>query len=362
MWSSNPVATRLQIKWPIIQAPMAGGATTPALVAAVSKAGGLGSLGAAYMSAEQIRVAIRSIREITDKPFAVSLFIPEAFDPNEEIASGVASEMNAVRDELGIPHDPHVSRFTEPFEEQMAVVLEEKVPVFSFTFGLLEQRWLAELKKQGATVIGTATTTREAVALEASGVDMIAAQGSEAGGHRGSFLPDSPSNLVGTMALVPQLVDRVKIPVIAAGGIMDGRGIAAALALGAGAAQLGTAFLTCTESGAHALHKAALGETPDEQIVLTRAFSGKWARGIQNEFMTRLSPHDHELPSYPIQNALTKDIRAAAGKNQRGEYMSMWAGQAASLTRDMSASELLLQLVAETEQVASRLYKSETDR
>ena len=358
MWSSNPIATRLQIKWPIIQAPMAGGATTPALVAAVSEAGGLGSLGAAYMSPESIREAIRSIREKTNKPFSVNLFIPESFDPNEPIAADVAAEMNAMREELGIPADPKVSRYTEPFEEQMAVVLEEKVPVFSFTFGLLDQRWLAELKKQGTTVIGTATTTREAIALEASGVDMIAAQGSEAGGHRGSFLQDSPSNLIGTMALVPQIVDRVSIPVIAAGGIMDGRGIAAALALGAGAAQLGTAFLTCTESGAHALHKKAIQEIQDEQLVLTRAFSGKWARGIQNDFMTRLLPHDHELPSYPIQNALTKDIRAAAAKNQRGEYMSMWAGQAASLSREMSASELLLQLVAETERVIGRFHQA----
>lgn len=358
MWSSNPIATRLQIKWPIIQAPMAGGATTSALVAAVSEAGGLGSLGAAYMSPESIREAIRSIREQTDKPFSVNLFIPESFDPNEPIAADVAAEMNAIREELGIPADSKLSRYTEPFEEQMAVVLEEKVPVFSFTFGLLDQRWLAELKQQGTTVIGTATTTREAIALEASGVDMIAAQGSEAGGHRGSFLPDSPSNLIGTMALVPQMVDRVSIPVIAAGGIMDGRGIAAALALGAGAAQLGTAFLTCTESGAHALHKQAIQEIQDEQLVLTRAFSGKWARGIQNDFMTRLLPHDHELPSYPIQNALTKDIRAAAAKNQRGEYMSMWAGQAASLSREMSASELLLQLVAETERVIGRFHQA----
>ena len=139
---------------------------------------------------------------------------------------------------------------------------------------------------------------------------------------------------------------------------MDGRGIAAALALGAGAAQLGTAFLTCTESGAHALHKKAIQEIQDEQLVLTRAFSGKWARGIQNDFMTRLLPHDHELPSYPIQNALTKDIRAAAAKNQRGEYMSMWAGQAASLSREMSASELLLQLVAETERVIGRFHQA----
>jgi nitronate monooxygenase len=360
MWTNLEVSERLGLQWPIIQAGMAGGSTTPALVAAVSEAGGLGTLGAAYMNAEQIRAAIRLIREQTDKPFGVNLFIPEEFDAEQPIAESVSSVMNDVRKQLGIPADPVVTRFTEPFEEQMAVVLEENVPVFSFTFGLLDQRWMAELKQRGITAIGTATTVREAVALEASGVDMVTAQGSEAGGHRGSFLPDSPSNMIGTMALVPQIVDRVKIPVIAAGGIMDGRGIAASFALGAQAVQIGTAFLTCIESGAHPLHKRAIREASDEVSVITRAFSGKSARGIENEFMTMLAPHDHELPSYPVQNALTRDIRMAAAKEQRSEYLSMWAGQAAALSRESGAGELVRKLVEETEQVFSR-YSGRTE-
>ncbi|KQL45752.1 nitronate monooxygenase [Brevibacillus choshinensis] len=355
MWKANPIASRLQVKWPIIQAGMAGGTTTPELVAAVSAAGGLGTLGAGYMSAEQIRQAIRAIRELTDKPFAVNLFIPEEFDGEQPVASTVAIAMNDVRERLGIPADPAVTRYAEPFAEQMAVVIEEQVPVFSFTFGMLEPRWMAELKQRGVTVVGTATTVREAVALEASGVDMIAAQGSEAGGHRGSFLPDSPSNLVGTMALVPQIVDRVNIPVIAAGGIMDGRGIAAAFALGAQAVQLGTAFLTCVESGAHPEYKRAVRETNDEATVITRAFSGKSARGIENEFMTLLAPHDSELPPYPVQNALTRDIRTAAAKQNRTEYLSLWAGQAAFLSRGLRAEELVAKLVEETERVVSGL-------
>jgi len=355
MWKANPITSRLQIKWPIIQAGMAGGTTTPELVAAVSEAGGLGTLGAGYMSAEQIRLAISAIRERTDKPFGVNLFIPESFDGEQPVTASVAAVMNGVREKLGIPADPQVTRYAEPFAEQMAVVVEEQAPVFSFTFGLLEPRWLTALKQRGVTVIGTATTVREAVALEASGVDMIAAQGSEAGGHRGSFLPDSPSNLVGTLALVPQIVDRVRIPVIAAGGIMDGRGIAAAFALGAQAVQLGTAFLACAESGAHPLHKRAVREANDEATVLTRAFSGKTARGIENDFMTLLAPLDGELPSYPVQNALTRDIRSAASKQERAEYLSMWAGQAASLSRDLSAGELVAKLVEETERVCSGL-------
>jgi nitronate monooxygenase len=356
MWATNAITRRLKLEWPIIQAGMAGGPTTPALVAAVSQAGGLGTLGAGYMNAEQIRDAIRAIRERTDKPFGVNLFIPEAFDPDHLVAPSVSRVMNDVRERLGIPADPQVNRFTESFEEQIAVVLEENVPVFSFTFGLLDQRWMAELKQRGIAVIGTATTVREAVALEASGVDMIAAQGSEAGGHRGSFLPDSPSNLIGTMALVPQVVDRVSIPVIAAGGIMDGRGIAAAFALGAQAVQIGTAFLTCAESGAHPQHKRAVLAASDETAVITRAFSGKAARGIENEFMTMLAPHEDELPPYPVQNALTRDIRTAAAKQQRSEYLSMWAGQAASLSRELGAAELISRLVEETDEVCRRIY------
>lgn len=357
MWQANAITTRLQVKWPILQAGMAGGTTTPELVAAVSEAGGLGTLGAGYMSAGQIRDAIRAIRARTDKPFAVNLFIPESYDGSQPVAESVSNVMNEVRERLGIPADPEVTRFAEPFEEQMAVVIEERVPVCSFTFGVSEKRWLAELKQRGIITIGTATTVREAIALEASGVDMIAAQGSEGGGHRGSFLPDSPSNLIGTMALVPQIVDRVDIPVIAAGGIMDGRGIAAAFALGAQAVQLGTAFLTCVESGAHPQYKRSVRETSDEATVITRAFSGKSARGIENEFMTLLAPHDHELPPYPVQNALTRDIRNAAAKQDRTEYLSMWAGQAASLSREMSAGELVASLVEETERVCQGLLK-----
>ena len=355
MWKKSRIAAQLGIEWPIIQAGMAGGSTTPELVAAVSQAGGLGTLGAAYMSPEQMRAAIREIRQRTDKPFGVNLFVPEAFDAEHAVSGSVAQVLNEVRERLGIPADPQVSRIVEPFAEQMEVVLEERVPVFSFTFGILEQSWMAELKRRGIVVIGTATTVREALAQEASGVDMLTAQGSEAGGHRGSFLQDAPSNLIGTMALVPQVVDAVNIPVIAAGGIMDGRGIAAAFALGAQAVQLGTAFLPCAESGAHPLHKRAVREASDESAVITRAFSGKAARGVENEFMRMLAPHEHELPPYPLLNALTRDIRAAAAKQQRSEYLSMWAGQAASLGKETTAAELMERLVAETENVCRGL-------
>jgi nitronate monooxygenase len=358
MWPRTTVAERLQIEYPIIQAPMAGGITTPELVAAVSRAGGLGTLGAGYMTAEQIRSAIREIRRLTDRPFGVNLFVPETREESAVCDERVTRVMNEIRRELGIAADPQVTRYAEPFEEQIAAVVEERVPVFSFTFGLLSGEWMAELKRYGAVVIGTATTVREAVMLAESGVDMVTAQGSEAGGHRGSFLHDGMSNMVGTMALVPQIADKLNIPVIAAGGIMDGRGIAAALALGAQGVQMGTAFLTCQESSAHPLLKEAVLSMSDESTVVTRVFSGKPARGIVNTFIEALTPYEQAVPPYPVQNALTRDIRQAAGKQQRSEYLSMWAGQAGALGRRTDAESLIRELVEQTEAVFRRFSPS----
>lgn len=356
MWPGGEVTRRLGIRWPIIQAGMAGGTTTPELVAAVSQAGGLGTLGAGYMSGEQIRTAIRAIRTLTDRPFAVNLFIPEEGAADDQTSPGenVRRVMNEARRRLGIPENPDPGKAADPFEEQMAAVLEERVPVFSFTFGRLDAGYLAACKERGICVIGTATTVREGLALQESGCDMVVAQGSEAGGHRGSFLPDSPQNQIGLMALLPQMADRLTIPVIAAGGIMDGRGIAAAFMLGAEAVQLGTAFLLTEESGAHPLHKQAVLASTDESTMLTRAFSGKAARGVANSFMEKLAPYNDEIPAYPWQNAHTRDIRQAAAKQGRTEYLSMWAGQAGSLGRPLRAEQLLEKLVAETEELTRR--------
>jgi nitronate monooxygenase len=219
------------------------------------------------------------------------------------------------------------------------VVLEERVPVFSFTFGALEGPHVSALKEAGSIVIGTATTVREGLALEESGVDAVVGQGSEAGGHRGTFIGDFEDALVGTMALVPQLADSASIPVVAAGGIMNGRGLAAALVLGAEGAQMGTAFLPCPESGIHPKYKEAVLRAESEETALTRAFSGKPARGIRNRFLTEME--GTEVPSYPVQNAYTRDIRAAAAKEDRIEFMSLWAGQASRLGRAVPAAELV---------------------
>lgn len=335
----------LSVEHPVIQAGMAGGATTPELVAAVSGSGGLGTLGAAYMTPDAIREAIREIRSLTERPFAVNLFVPEAFDPSLYDPGEINAPLARYREELGIEASGEVSSYTQPYEDQLAVVQEEKVPVFSFTFGVPEEARIAALKEAGTVLIGTATTVREGLVLEERGVDAVVGQGSEAGGHRGTFIGDFESALIGTIALVPQLADSLSTPVIAAGGIMDGRGLAAALMLGAEGVQMGTAFLPCPESGIHPKYKEAVLKAASEDTALTRAFSGKPARGIRNRFLSEMS--GEEVPEYPIQNAYTRDIRAAAAREDRIEFMSLWAGQAAGLGRAAPAAEVVESTVRE---------------
>jgi len=335
----------LGIEHPIVQAPMAGGPTTPELVAAVSNAGGLGSLGAAYLSPETLREQVKEIRDLTERPFGVNLFVPSPFEVEPERIQRANALLERYRKELGIEAPEELSSFAESFEDQLEVVLEERVPVFSFTYGSLEPELVARLKENGATVVGTATTVREGLRLEEDGVDMVVAQGSEAGGHRGTFLGDIRDALIGTMALVPQMVDTLSVPVLASGGIMDGRGLAAALVLGAEAAQMGTAFLASEESGAHSEFKRAVLEAAEDETAVTRAFSGRAARAIKNRFLVEVGEHEEELPPFPVQNALTKDVRAAAQRQDHAEFMSLWAGQAVRLASPTNAAELVESVV-----------------
>ncbi|TCS93895.1 NAD(P)H-dependent flavin oxidoreductase [Hazenella coriacea] len=355
MQLNNRLTEMLDIQYPIIQAGMAGQVTSSEMVAAVSNAGGLGTLGAGYMTPEIIRKQIQGIKKLTDRPFAVNLFVTHSiptYSPTE--IQNANDRLKPIRDELNLS-TPKIDEFSIPFEEQMKVVLEEHVPVFSFTFGMLDSAWLTKLKEAGTIIVGTATTVREAIFLEQAGVDVVVGQGSEAGGHRGTFLGDSQHSLVGTMALIPQMVDHVQIPVIAAGGIMDGRGVLAALSLGADAVQLGTAFLTCTESQTPVVHKELIMNSTEEDTVLTRSFSGKHARGIGNSFITQFKKYEENWPEYPIQNALTQDIRKAASKQGLSDYMSLWAGQGLRLSQKRSIHELMQSLVAETEQTLEHL-------
>ncbi len=342
---NTELTSKLKTQYPIIQAPMAGGPTTPALVAAVSNAGGLGSLGAGYLSPEQIRSAFKEIRERTDRPFGVNLFVPEQPNTPEDIINEMNHYLNKYRVALNMASSTSIPSITESFEEQIQAVLEEKVPVFSFTFGIPSQEIIQAMKRNGTFVIGTATTVDEAAALEAAGVDAIVAQGSEAGGHRGSFLTSSPDALIGTMALVPQMVDHVSVPVIASGGIMDGRGLVASLSLGASAVQMGTAFLASAESGAHAAQKQRILSSNEDSTEMTKVYSGKAARGILTDFMKDMRSYEGSIPAYPIQNALTRDIRQAAARGNNPEYLSLWAGQGLRLAANLSAAEIVKQTV-----------------
>lgn len=348
---------RLGLSHPIIQAPMAGGATTPELVAAVCEAGALGFIGAAYLTPSQIRELAQAVCARTDRPFGINLFAPLPTPEPPRDASAALNLLAPFHAELGLPPPTFPAPAGPSFGDQLAATLDSGASVFSFTFGILPDSAIAEIKARGMVLIGTATTVEEARALEAAGVDAVVAQGSEAGAHRGTFAADFDAAMIGTLALVPQIVDAVTLPVIASGGIMDGRGIAAALALGASAVQMGTAFLTCEEAGIPEAHKAAICAAHEHQTRVTRAFSGRPARGIVNRFMQeveRADPATAILP-YPFQNALTRPLRTAAARQGREEYLSLWAGQGVRLARRLPAAELIARLADETAMVIRRL-------
>ncbi|MGD6956661.1 NAD(P)H-dependent flavin oxidoreductase [Rossellomorea aquimaris] len=355
MWNLNNVSRILGTHYPIIQAGMAGGITTTNLVSSVSNSGGLGNLGAGYMSADDMKLAIKEIKGQTNQPFGVNLFIPETPIVNDEQITHAKRLLEPFKKELHLTDNGSFSELQNNFENQLEVIFNEKIPVCSFTFGAPSKELVKELKKEGTIVIGTATTVEEAVFNEECGVDIVVAQGSEAGGHRGTFLGSFKHSIIGTFSLVPQVVDAVCIPVIAAGGIMDGRGVIAALALGAKGVQMGTAFLTCKESGAGAFHKRAVLESSETHTVITAAFSGKPARGIENRFTREMQEFECLLPPYPIQNALTKKLRKEAGIQGVPEFMSMWSGQSPRLSRDIYTKELLVSIVTEVDETLGRL-------
>ncbi|MBS4175453.1 nitronate monooxygenase [Bacillus sp. FJAT-49736] len=341
----NDITQFLNIKYPIIQAPMAGGITTSALVAAVSNAGGLGMIGAGYMNPDQIREQIKEVKGMTENPFGINLFVPEDTGEDASILASAYQALQPFRDRLKIKSSlPSVS-YKSSFEDQFMVILEEKVPVCSFTFGLPTANQIESLKAKGIVVIGTATTVEEAILVEKAGMDAVVVQGSEAGGHRGTFAGEMADSLIGLMSLVPQVADSVNIPVIAAGGIMDERGILASICLGANGVQMGTAFLTCMESGAHEQHKKAILEARENETTLTNAFSGKYARGIKNNFISGMEERKSIIAPYPIQNSLTQEIRKVAARQGLPDFMSLWSGQSPRLSRSETVQELIDRIV-----------------
>jgi nitronate monooxygenase len=357
MMITTPLTEMLGIELPIIQAPMGGGPTTPELVAAVSNAGGLGSIAGGYLTATQLSAEIRAVREMTDRPFAVNVFAPQANQTTPEQIEQAQQLLEPYRVELGLaPRGKPVDTTADPFDAHLEVLLDAPPRLVSFTFGMLSTDALNSLHDAGSVLAGTATSVDEAVVLAEDGVDIICVQGAEAGAHRGSFLTDPERAMVGTLALTPVVVDAVTAPVVAAGGIMDGRGVAAVLALGAAGAQLGTAFLRCPEAGTTPVHRRALAEADEVSTIVTAGLTGRPARGIRNRLLSEL--HGKDVPAYPVMNFLTAELRKAAAKQGRTDLTSMWAGQGVALGREQPASELVRGIAQEAEQLIHRLAAS----
>ena len=334
----------LGVEQPIILAPMAGSGT-PELAAAVSNAGGLGSWGGGYSTPQQILEAAAQIRALTIKPFAVNLFaggynVRPPVDPAPMLAL-----VAKAHEKLGLPPPVLPPVPENPFADQLAAVIEAKPALFSFTFGIPNADALARLRKAGIRTCGTATTVAESRALQDAGVESIAAQGEEAGAHRGAFLGDIETSMVPTLELTRGIAAATSLPVFASGGLMDGADIARAFAAGAQAAQLGTAFLVCPESGAAAPYKKALLDARDDTTVITRAYSGREARGLRNAFIDMAAG----LPILPFrqQNDLTRPMRNQSGKSGTPDYISLWAGRSVTRVRQMPAADLMKTLIAE---------------
>ena len=341
MLSTNAFTTLTKTQYPIIQAPMAGGATTSALIATVANRGLLGSLGAAYLSPQELRTMIREIRQQTDKAFAVNLFAPTTLQANAISQDKICIILNKICQELAIDIKAVQAPYKPNFDEQLAVLLDEKISIFSFVFGLPQLHSIAQLKANQVILIGTATNLDEAQQLASAGVDAIVAQGIEAGGHRGTFNPQATDLELSTIDLVKLLSENITLPIIAAGGITCAQDINTAFLAGAQACQLGTAFLTTHESGAHPLHKQALLSATKDKTTLTRAFSGRLARGLQNYFIDAMQKFEHDILPFPIQNKLTKQVRQASAMQNNTEFMSLWAGSSVHQCRDISANKLI---------------------
>ena len=357
MTLKTPLCELLGIELPIIQAPMAGGVTTPDLVASVCETGALGSLGFAYTQPEAMQRDAELVRARTRLPFNLNLFASKSVgaipDAEQRAALDAVAPYYA---ELGLPRpQPVRAPFAPDVNAQLAAIETIKPAVFTFHLGDFEGKRIAGLRAQGIRVGASATCVAEAKHLEALGVDFIIAQGTEAGGHRGTYLRDPYEAMTGTLALVRLIVRAVRLPVVAAGGIMDGAGIAAVLALGAEAAQLGTAFVTCHESGAPRVHKAAILGAKDDDTLITEKFSGKPARGIANRYMREM--RDAPTLAFPAQNTLTGPLRAAAAKAGSADFPSLWSGQAAALARELPAAALVTALRDETLQALDRLAR-----
>jgi nitronate monooxygenase len=346
---------------PIVQSPMVG-ASTFEMALAVSEAGGMGFIGAGAMAAADIEAEIGRFRAATGAPFGVNLFVLEPANPSQEVVDAAIERLRPWYERLGLEPPAPPNDFAPDFAAQFAALLRAAPPVASFTFERIRAEQVQALHAAGTYVVGTATTVAEARAWVELGADAISAQGAEAGGHRGSFLKSADESLIGTFALVGGIRQAVDLPVIAAGGIMDGRGVAAALALGAVAAQMGTAFLLADQSSASATWRTALEAADDDPTRLTRALTGRYARGVENRFMSQMRPIEAEVPAYPVQNRLTQPLRAAGAKAGDPDVLSLWAGQGVKQAETGDAGDLVKRWWAEAQAVAQDLAARTSSR
>jgi nitronate monooxygenase len=349
MWPDNRCLDLFDIELPIIQAPMAGSAFSD-MVVAVSEAGGLGSLACALLSVEQVRRELETIRRKTSRPINVNFFChqPPAHGSAREVRW--RRRLDTYYAQLGLDNDTPIPSSTRaPFDDKMCdLVMEFKPEVVSFHFGLPGKTLLDRVKSAGAKIICSATSVEEAHWLDDQGCDAIVAQGYEAGGHRGMFLTQDVSTQVGTMALVPQVVDAVKVPVIAAGGIADARGIAASFAIGASAVQIGTAYLLCPEAQISPIYRQALKDARDNGTAVTNVFTGRPARGIVNRLMREVGPMTDVAPDFPLAAAALAPLRSKSETAGSADFTPLWSGQAIRLNRELPAARLTRQLAAET--------------
>jgi nitronate monooxygenase len=348
-WPDRRILELFGIESPIILAPMAGPGTAE-LAIAVSEAGGLGSLPCAQLAVSEIKTALETIRRRTSRSINLNFFChkPPAYGRERDLAWRALLKPYYL--ELGLdPDAPLAPPSRRPFDSESCAIVEELRPeVVSFHFGLPAQDLLDRVKATKARVIGSATTVREARWLEAHGCDAVIAMGLEAGGHRGNFLSDDMARQVGTFALVPQIADAIKVPVIAAGGIADVRGIVAAVVLGASAVQIGTAYLFCPEARVPRQHLEALMNSVDDDTMITNVFSGRPARGIANRLMLEVGPMASSAPAFPLAGSAVGPLRAKTESAGSKDFMNLWSGQAARLARrGMSAGELTRTLAAD---------------
>jgi nitronate monooxygenase len=359
MWPDRRLLDLFKIEIPIVQAPMAG-ATDWEIAAAVSEAGGLGSLPCAMLGPTQLREQVGKIRGRTKKPINVNFFCHTPPVPNNAREAAWRERLAPYYRELAIDAAAPVPTSNRaPFDAALCAVVEEVRPeIVSFHFGLPEHALLDRVKAAGCLVVSSATTVAEAQWLEQRGSDAIIAQGQEAGGHRGMFLTDTIASQVGTFALVPQIADAVKVPVIAAGAVADKRAIAAAFALGAAGVQIGTGYLFCPEAKISAVYRAALATARDDNTALTNLMTGRPARGIVNRLMREVGPMSTLPPEFPLSAGALAPLRATAEAKGCGDFSSLWAGQAASLSRAMPAAELTRTLAAETLEVLKGLSRA----